>query len=134
MSSGADGSSLTPDACRRYVSAGTSGKVAGLTEKIYATRHTTIGSVLDAGLRIHAFCLDCRHAEDVDMRVLARKLGRKHSTLPVHLVPKLVCSNCKSKNVGMVLMAGEGEMPKEQREHVEAVWRSKLTGPDRENN
>lgn len=37
--------------------------MAGLTEKIYPTRHTTIGSVIDTGLRIHAFCLDCRHAE-----------------------------------------------------------------------
>jgi hypothetical protein len=91
---------------------------APLAEKLYPTRHTTIGSVIDAGLRIHAFCLDCGHDEDVDLSEVARKLGRKHSSLPVHLVPKLVCSLCGSKNVGTVLAPVEEIIPEQQVRYV----------------
>jgi hypothetical protein len=100
-----------------------------LAEKLYPTRHTTIGSIIDAGLRIHAFCIDCSHDEDLDLREVARKLGRKHSSLPVHLVPKLVCSNCGSKNVGTVLVPADKAAPEEQVEHIRQIWQSS----DREN-
>jgi hypothetical protein len=56
-----------------------------------------IGSVIDAGLRIHAFCLDCGHDEDVDLDEVARRLGRMHSSLPVQLVPRLVCRNLRQQ-------------------------------------
>jgi hypothetical protein len=82
-----------------------------LGEKLYPTRHTTIGSVIDAGLRIHA-CLDCRHDEDLDLEEVARRLGRNYSSLPLHLVPKLVCNNCGSKNVGTVLAPAGKDAPK----------------------
>ena len=95
-----------------------------MAEKLYPTRHTTIGSVIDAGLRIHAFCLDCGHAEDLDLREVARKLGRKHSSLPVHLVPKIHCDVCKSKNVGMVLAPADQQVPEEQVEHVRRNWKA----------
>ena len=96
-----------------------------MAEKLYPTRHITIGSVIDAGLRIHGFCLDCGHEEDVDLRVLARTLGRKHSSLPVHLVPKLVCGACGSKNVGTVLVPADKDVLPEQVEHVRAEWLKK---------
>lgn len=95
-----------------------------MAEKFYPTRHMTIGSVIDAGLRIHAFCLDCGHDEDVDLTEVARKLGRKHSSLPVHLVPKLVCSNCGSKNVGTVLAPADEAVPSEQVKHVCKNWKA----------
>lgn len=96
-----------------------------MAEKLYPTRHTTIGSIIDAGLRIHAFCLDCGHDKDLDLREIARKLGRKHSSLPMHLVPKLVCSNCGSKNVGTVLAPAAEEIPAKQVDHVRARWHEK---------
>lgn len=96
-----------------------------LAEKLYPTRHTTIGSVIDAGLRIHAFCLDCSHNEDLDLSAVARKLGRNCSSLPMHLVPKLVCSNCGGKNVGTVLAPAEQELPKRQVDHVSEEWRAR---------
>lgn len=95
-----------------------------MAEKLYPTRHTTIGSVIDAGLKIHAFCLDCGHDEDLDLREVARKLGRKHSSLPVHIVRRLVCSNCGSKNVGTVFAAADEIVPSEQVEHVRKNWKT----------
>lgn len=101
-----------------------------MEEKFYPTKHVTIGSIIDAGLRIHGFCLDCGHDEDLDLREIARRLGRKHSSLPVHLVPKLVCSRCGSKNVGTVLAPAEKDVPKEQVEHVTAKWRESVDPDD----
>lgn len=100
-----------------------------LAEKFYPIRHTTIGSIIDAGLRINTFCLDCGHDEDLDLLEVARKLGRKHSSLPVHLIPKLVCSNCGSKNVGTVLAPADKSVPSEQAGYVRKKWKT----PDREN-
>jgi hypothetical protein len=94
-----------------------------VAEKLYPTRHTTIGSVIDAGLRIHAFCIDCGHDEDVDLGEVARRLGRKHSSLPVHLVPRLVCSTCGSKNVGTVLAPANEAVPADQVKHVDTKWK-----------
>jgi hypothetical protein len=48
-----------------------------LAEKLYPTRHIKIGSAIDAGLRIHAFCLDCGHDEDLDLREVPRKEGSR---------------------------------------------------------
>lgn len=101
-----------------------------LKEKLYPTKHVTIGSIIDAGLRIHGFCLDCGHDEDLDLREIARRLGRKHSSLPVHLVPKLVCGQCGSKNVGTVLAPAEKDVPKDQVEHVRAKWRERVDRDD----
>jgi hypothetical protein len=94
-----------------------------LAEKLYPTRHTTIGSIIDAGLRIHAFCFDCGHDEDLDLGEVARRLGRTHSSLPVHLVPRLVCSSCGSKNVGTVLAPSEADLPDEHVEHIRRSWK-----------
>jgi hypothetical protein len=104
-----------------------------VVEKHYPTRHTTIGSVIDAGLKIHGFCLDCGHDAEIDLAEVARKLGRKHSSLPMFLVPKVHCDVCKSKNVGTYLADAEATIPTEHGEHVAKVWRSKFTPPDTEN-
>lgn len=96
-----------------------------VAEKFYPTRHTTIGSVIDAGLRIHAFCLDCGHDEDLDLKEVARELGRKHSSLPVYLVPKLFCRNCGGKNVGTVLAPVDQDAPAHQVQHVSGAWQAK---------
>jgi hypothetical protein len=99
-----------------------------VVEKFYPTRHTTIGSVIDAGLGILAFCLDCEYAHEVDLDRFARELGREQSVLPVHLVPKLHCPNCGSKRVGTALIQPTTEVPAEHIEHVRMRWRA----PDRD--
>jgi hypothetical protein len=104
-----------------------------MVEKRYPTRHTTIGSVIDAGLAIRGFCLDCGHDAEIDLAAAARALGRKHSTLPVYLVPKVHCDVCKSKNVGTYLADADATIPEEHQDHVADVWRSELTPPDKEN-
>jgi hypothetical protein len=50
-----------------------------LVEKFYPTRHTTIGSVIDAGLRIHAYCYDCGFDRDVDLERVGGELGREQN-------------------------------------------------------
>ena len=77
------------------------------------------------GLRIHAFCLDCGHDEDLNLSEVARKLGRKHSSLPVHLVPKIYCSACGGKNVGTVLAPADEVVPDDQIKHAKAKWRGR---------
>jgi hypothetical protein len=104
-----------------------------VVEKRYPTRHTTIGSVIDAGLKIHGFCMDCGHDAEIDLAEVARKLGRKHSSLPMYLVPKVHCDICKSKNVGTYLADAEASTTDEHRGHVEKVWRSKPKPPETEN-
>lgn len=88
------------------------------------TRHTTIGSLIDDGLGIFAYCLDCEFGHEVDLERYARDLGRKQSVLPVHLVPKLRCPDCRSKNVAMVLVHPGGDVSAEQKRHVMAQWRA----------
>jgi hypothetical protein len=95
-----------------------------LAEKIYPTRHTTVGAVMDAGLGIFAFCLDCDFGQEVDLARYARELGRDQSVIPVHLVPKLHCPKCESKNVGTVLIHPDRERPIPHLEHVKARWRA----------
>lgn len=94
-----------------------------MAERLYPTKHTTIGSIIDAGLKIHGFCLDCGHEEDLDLDEIARLLGRNQSSLPVHLVPKLVCSICGSKNVGTVLVAADKMSARKDINHVKEEWR-----------
>lgn len=104
-----------------------------MAEKRYPTRHTTIGSVIDAGLAIRGFCLDCGHDAAIDLTLAAQTLGREYSSLPVFLVPKVHCDVCKSKNVGTYLADADATIPKEHAEHVVKAWRSKFTPPDTEN-
>jgi hypothetical protein len=89
-----------------------------LAEKFYPTRHTTIGSVIDAGLGIHAYCFDCGFDQDIDLKRIAGELGREQSVLPVHLVPKLYCPRCESKNIGTVLVTEGSDVSSEQIAHL----------------
>jgi hypothetical protein len=77
--------------------------------------------------------MDCGHDAEIDLAEVARKLGRKHSSLPMFLVPKVHCDVCKSKNVGTYLADADADIPTEHQEHVAKVWRSKFTPPDTEN-
>lgn len=96
-----------------------------MAEKFYPTRHTTIGSVIDAGLRIHAYCFECGFDQEVDLARIAGDLGREQSALPVHLVPRLHCPQCQSKNIGTVLVTEGSNLSGEQIEHLKDQSRRK---------
>ncbi len=63
---------------------------------------STIGAELDAGFHLWAQCYNpaCRHKAQLDLTMLAARLGREHSTLRKDLCPKLRCSACGSKDIG----------------------------------
>ena len=95
-----------------------------LPETIYPVYNTTIGKVIDAGLRIHAYCQACGWNGDLDLEEIARRRGRHQSSLPMHLVPLLVCSQCGGKDIATVLMAGENAPPTEALDEVVRHQRS----------
>lgn len=95
-----------------------------LAEKFYPTRHTTIGAVIDAGLHIHAFCFECGFDQDMDLGRVAGELGLNQSVLPVHLVPKLHCPQCHSKNIATVLVTEGSDVSAEQIQHLKERRRS----------
>jgi hypothetical protein len=66
---------------------------------------TTIGQLIDTQTGLSAVCyaMGCHHGRELDLKALARKLGRKHGALHDDLAPKLVCSKCGSKRVGLRL-------------------------------
>lgn len=75
----------------------------------------TIGAMLDAGMSLSAVCYreGCRHSAPLDLNRLAAKLGREHSTLRKDLCPRLVCSACGGKDVG-IWSSGGGRGPSGQ--------------------
>jgi hypothetical protein len=48
-----------------------------------------------------AFGVACSHSRKTDLRELAEKLGRNHSAIHKDLAPKLKCSACGSKLLGL---------------------------------
>lgn len=66
---------------------------------------TTIGQLIDSQTDLRAYCyaMGCHHGRELDLKVLAGKLGRKHGAMHNDLAPKLVCSKCGSKRVGLRL-------------------------------
>lgn len=69
---------------------------------------STIGAELDAGFSLNAQCYreDCRHKAELDLAMLAEKLGRDHSTLRKDLCPHLRCSKCGGKDIGLWISGG----------------------------
>lgn len=65
----------------------------------------TIGATIDYGYELGAHCLnaDCRHWVRLDLEALAAKLGRDHPTSREALMPRLRCSKCGGKNIGLTL-------------------------------
>jgi hypothetical protein len=90
-----------------------------MVERGYPTRHKTLASLKEAGLKLFAFCNNpaCRWSAVLDTDELIAKLGEQHGTLPTDMVPRLICSQCGSKDVGVVLSAAD-EVPTETAEHI----------------
>lgn len=100
-----------------------------MAEKLFPYKHRTLGAIQDAGLRLHAFCLnpDCGWDADLEIPELIERLGRQHSAMQPDLVPLLVCSRCGGKDVAVVLSAA-GEIPPETAQHVRQAWKRKPRG------
>lgn len=65
----------------------------------------TIQKAIDSGDTVMAWCHNptCRHKAQLDWEVLKARLGPDHGTLHHDLVPKLKCSKCGGKEIGLTL-------------------------------
>lgn len=65
----------------------------------------TIQDVIDSGDTIEAWCHrpSCRHHQALDFLKLRDKLGPDHGAMHDDLVPKLKCSKCGCKQVGLIV-------------------------------
>lgn len=96
----------------------------GMAERLYPTTHKTLASLKEAGLRLHAFCLrpGCGWHADVDIDFMIAKLGGGFSSAQPAVVPKLVCSQCGSKEIAVVL-SGADDVSPQAAEHIRDSWR-----------
>jgi hypothetical protein len=71
--------------------------------QIDASENGTIGGLIDHGYTLWASCQrpGCKHASRIDLQMLAKKLGRNHGAMHKVLAPKLKCSACGSKQLGL---------------------------------
>ena len=63
----------------------------------------TIQSLIDGNMMLtaHCYCSDCRHSQILDLERLKAQLGPDAPAMADDLMPRLRCSNCGGKNVGM---------------------------------
>lgn len=63
----------------------------------------TIADLIGSRLTLTAHCynLDCRHSQELDAQALAHRLGPDHPILHKYLAPKLHCSRCGGRNIGL---------------------------------
>lgn len=72
---------------------------------------TTIQDRIDNGERIFVHCQSptCyRKSAELDLEALKAKLGPDHEAMHDSLVPKLRCSVCGSRNVGITIHVDQG--------------------------
>jgi hypothetical protein len=72
----------------------------------------TLQALTENGFRLYAHCgnLDCRHSSQLDLKVLAEKLGPDFVAIgnPNPLVARLHCQKCGSKDLGMLVVPLSG--------------------------
>lgn len=61
----------------------------------------TLGECIENGYGVTATCTECWHSARLDIEALAAKLGRDHGALHDDLVPKLRCTKCRGKRIGL---------------------------------
>jgi hypothetical protein len=68
----------------------------------------TLQEAIDEGLRIDAWChaRGCHHHSEIDLVALAARLGPEHGSMHDDLVPKLRCTKCGGKAVGLIVSPG----------------------------
>lgn len=71
----------------------------------------TIAEAIARGDRIWGYCIEssCRHMAVLDLLALRDRLGPDHGALRADLVPKLRCSKCGSRQVGIFSTPGTKE-------------------------
>lgn len=64
----------------------------------------TIQSFIESGDVLTAYCHNsrCNHHSVLDMAALREKLGPDHGSMHDDLVPKLRCSKCGGKKLGLI--------------------------------
>lgn len=72
--------------------------------KCSMVKGATIQSLIDEGITLSAYCHRpaCAHSQDLDLRKLRERLGPDHGAMHDDLVPKMRCSKCGSKEVGLI--------------------------------
>lgn len=74
------------------------------------TSNATIAGMISGRYTVTVFCRDCDHSARLDLEALAERLGPEHGALADTLLPKLRCSACGGKRLGMVVNAmGPGD-------------------------
>lgn len=70
----------------------------------------TLGAIVDGDYSLTAYCYDmeCQHSAALDVEALAKRLGREHGSMRWDLVPKLRCTKCGGKDVGLRLAPPTG--------------------------
>lgn len=65
----------------------------------------TVQKLIEEGYRLGAGCNrpQCCHFANIDLEALKARLGPGQSTMAPDLVPKLRCSKCGSKDVGLIV-------------------------------
>ena len=72
--------------------------------------NATIAGMIEGRYAVSVFCRDCHHQAKLDLEALAARLGPDHGALADTLLPKLRCSSCGGKRLGITVLAkGPGE-------------------------
>jgi len=64
----------------------------------------TIQSLIDGNMKLRAYCHEpsCRHNQPLDLLNLRDKLGPDAQAMADDLIPKLRCSKCGGKKIGLI--------------------------------
>lgn len=73
-------------------------------------RFTTVQELIDGDYTLHAHCHNwhCQNNQALDLADLRERLGPDHSILHDDLAPKLKCSKCGGKKVGIIISPPTG--------------------------
>jgi hypothetical protein len=90
-----------------------------MVTRLFPHREKTLAAIRDAGLHLHAFCLNsgCGWHADVEIDTLIEKLGEAHSSQQPDLVPRLYCSQCEGKDLA-IEFSGAADVPEAAAENV----------------
>lgn len=65
--------------------------------------NATIAGMIEGQYSVTVFCKDCDHRADLDLEALSTRLGPEHGALADTLLPKLRCSACGGRRLGMTV-------------------------------
>lgn len=71
----------------------------------------TVQSLIDAGMTVTAHCQRsrCNHHQVLDLHLLKERLGPDAPAMADDLKPKLKCSKCGGKKIGLIYSPKENE-------------------------